>query len=614
MAIFNTNKRGKSMRFHFSKKVLIVLLITILISIFSLVFLQKTVQETQTSIEGQDNTNINNLEIFARIYGYVRYFHPSDEASSMDWDQFTIYGVNRMNKVSSNEDLIETLNELFLPIAPTIQISSQQLVQAGPTEVPTNSVLTVLRHHHDKKVAKYFSERIYSLSPNSIKLFDEELNYGENTIQKKLGPVYISVPTILYTSSSGTIGTTKESAEKLKDLKTNIENYVSANLLDYDNHDVRLAAIIVAWNNFQHFYPYFDEVNVDWLGQLPLFLQEMNGVEGGEGTYVVMRKMLAGLEDGHIGYFWDINKPLLILPITLKYIEGKLVIIGSEINNILPGDILLKLDEDEALTVFQHYMEQISGSRQKKEQAASYFMITTFDKLETELTLNREGKNIKMITPYNPLPMNGNTSPYQTTNELVELEPTIYYLNPMHPFDWKDEAFISKLMRAKGIIVEMRGYTGDVSPFISRLSENNLEGPRLLELQVIRPDHDPTNPFKKERWHFEPIKPNIKAKVVFLTDANAISRAETIMGIVEHYKLGEIVGEPTAGTNGTGAELSLPGGMSLYWTGLKVIKHNGSQHHNIGNLPTIPVERTIKGVKEGRDEQLEAALKSIKGN
>ena len=35
---------------------------------------------------------INNLESFAKLYGYVQYFHPSDEASQINWEQFAIYG------------------------------------------------------------------------------------------------------------------------------------------------------------------------------------------------------------------------------------------------------------------------------------------------------------------------------------------------------------------------------------------------------------------------------------------------------------------------------------------------------------------------------------------
>jgi hypothetical protein len=36
-----------------------------------------------------------NLEAFARLLGYVRHFHPSDEAAATDWDTFAISGVRR---------------------------------------------------------------------------------------------------------------------------------------------------------------------------------------------------------------------------------------------------------------------------------------------------------------------------------------------------------------------------------------------------------------------------------------------------------------------------------------------------------------------------------------
>jgi predicted Zn-dependent protease len=55
------------------------------------------------------------------------------------------------------------------------------------------------------------------------------------------------------------------------------------------------------------------------------------------------------------------------------------------------------------------------------------------------------------------------------------------------------------------------------------------------------------------------------------------------MGIVENYKLDEILGETTAGTNGNVNPFALPGGYNITWTGLKVLKHHGSQHHGVGN-------------------------------
>jgi C-terminal processing protease CtpA/Prc len=72
--------------------------------------------------------------------------------------------------------------------------------------------------------------------------------------------------------------------------------------------------------------------------------------------------------------------------------------------------------------------------------------------------------------------------------------------------------------------------------------------------------------------------------------------------------LAAIVGSPTAGTNGNINPFTLPEGYRVVWTGMKVLKHDGSRHHGVGIQPTVPVARTIRGVAQGKDEVPERAL------
>lgn len=83
------------------------------------------------------------------------------------------------------------------------------------------------------------------------------------------------------------------------------------------------------------------------------------------------------------------------------------------------------------------------------------------------------------------------------------------------------------------------------------------------------------------------------------------------MGIIEAYKLAAIVGETTAGTNGNINIVQLPGGYRVVFTGMKVLKHDGSRHHGVGIAPTVPVSPTLAGIREGRDEQLEKAIEVL---
>jgi C-terminal processing protease CtpA/Prc len=84
------------------------------------------------------------------------------------------------------------------------------------------------------------------------------------------------------------------------------------------------------------------------------------------------------------------------------------------------------------------------------------------------------------------------------------------------------------------------------------------------------------------------------------------------MGLVKYYRLGEIVGRPTAGSNGDAAEISQPTGCATRFTGRRVTKPNGARHYLYGVQPTISVSATIAGIRANRDEVLEAALAYVR--
>jgi len=65
---------------------------------------------------------VESLRAFAKLYGYVRFFHPSDEASEVDWDRFAVYGAGQAKRAKDTRELKQILERLFLPLAPTLQL------------------------------------------------------------------------------------------------------------------------------------------------------------------------------------------------------------------------------------------------------------------------------------------------------------------------------------------------------------------------------------------------------------------------------------------------------------------------------------------------------------
>jgi C-terminal processing protease CtpA/Prc len=181
--------------------------------------------------------------------------------------------------------------------------------------------------------------------------------------------------------------------------------------------------------------------------------------------------------------------------------------------------------------------------------------------------------------------------------------------------------FVPQLKNARGIIFDVRG--GDGPHFYSDLvlshlidtaiSVGNLRGsdyyfpnqqhafyrktpsstwyiaPATNQKSIAKSKKSTNKKFKKVRF----ICP-----VVFLTDADVISYGESVMEMVKLYRLGTIIGEPTAGTNG-----DVRRDFGVWRTGIKFTNHDDSQHHAIGVIPDI-----IVSPEAGHDKVLEFAI------
>ncbi|HEY5550739.1 MAG TPA: hypothetical protein VIK52_02545, partial [Opitutaceae bacterium] len=71
-----------------------------------------------------NKATIESLAQFARLYGYVRFFHPSDEAAVIDWDRFAVLGAREILAMDSLAETRETLERLFRPVAPTMVLGT----------------------------------------------------------------------------------------------------------------------------------------------------------------------------------------------------------------------------------------------------------------------------------------------------------------------------------------------------------------------------------------------------------------------------------------------------------------------------------------------------------
>jgi len=703
-----------------------------------------------TDFSDPQTRKIENLKAFSKLYGYVRYFHPSDEAASIDWNKFLYYGIEQVAIAKDSADLKTTLDSLFLPIAPSIDIFfagetpgefdqaeniddlilvswQHRGVRADPNPLyksirlgridwrlyssfgifqnaqmfdygnrrfelsakvrtSENSKGEIVITGYSPDTGKYYSkagtfdnedweqfiledEFGEGLSTFVLtirlkekgKIFIDDLEFQLEQSEDNLQPFSISYDPIWQSNglafkyniekSENKTSIVIQSAEEFeynslfkehgkghelitKELGSGIKcrfpialylpreqpKIFSQLFIDLNNRldqvqlekntaqqeVTRIGAAITAWNIFQHFYPYFDVVQTDWDSVLSKTLIDVQDNQNDRDCLITLRQITAALQDGHAKIMHPSEKELKALPAIFDYIEDQIVVVSTNSDQLQKGDIILELDGESAKQLLFDCEKTESGSPQwKKQKALRSFSIDDSTKI-SDVMIKREDQIIKIsIDRKLPLPE------YDRPGNLSEIKDNIYYVNLGKATIQEIESQIQEISKAKGVVFDLRGMPNGNHDVISYMIDQPVHSPKWNIPQVIYPDQENIVGYGTSSWSIEPKQPRIQGKIVFLTDKSAISYAETFMGFIEHYKLAEIIGSTTAGANGNVNFATTMGGFQFRWTGMKVLKQDDTQHHLVGIKPTIPMEPTIKGIREGRDELLEKAIEII---
>lgn len=479
---------------------------------------------------------LQNLGTFTRAFGYLRFFHPSDQAASADWNMVALVGMQIMEDASDPEDLTKRLQSLFAPIAPNVQFLA-----------PGTSAQPLAKPEGGEQLVRWKHTGIGPLPAPPKATFDRSMRLGD---------------------------------------------------------------VALLWSVMQHFYPYFDVVKVDWAHELSTAL-ERAAIDTDERAFRrTLRMLVAALQDGHGNVTFAKSSPAKVPPLRLRIIDGKVYMAWGP-PSIPPGSEILGFNEESMATRSSWIRQEVSSPTGGYQNQY----------LEHRLLAGLPGSVVK-ISYRSPHGMDGAVDvPLESypkdlayrglPRTIEELKPGVWYLDLDRIQEKEFEAILPSLASAKGVIFDLRGYPNMGPTFLAHLTDKPIMSAHWNVPVVLEPDGRNWSWHTDGRWELHPKVPRIQGKVIFLTGGGAISYAESCLGMVEAYRLGEIVGEPSAGTNGNVNPFELPGGYKVVWTGMKVLKHDGSRHHGVGIRPTIPMSPTQKGLASGRDEVLEKAVATI---
>jgi len=362
----------------------------------------------------------------------------------------------------------------------------------------------------------------------------------------------------------------------------------------------------------QHFYPYFDVVDTNWEQVLSDSLLAAMKAENDKEYADVIQAMLVELQDGHA----SLVKPSgqAYPPFRLAWVENRLMIryVSQDApHGLRSGDLVISIDHHSATDLLMKAMEQLSGTEQYRRQVAldqillgnsNQIMLIEVETPDGE----RKEFSLKRTEQYFSL------EKIATIPATTELEAGIFYVDLRRVDEPMFQRILPELQSASGIVLDLRGYPTPYARYVlPHLLIEPVKSQQFLIPITTWPDRKRVR-FEDVSQSLAPQEPYLSARKIFLIDANSISYSETLLSIVAYYQLAELVGEPTAGANGNSNATRLPLNLTFYWTGMKVLSHDGTQFHTIGVQPNILVSQSWQGIIHGQDEQLEAALELLR--
>jgi C-terminal processing protease CtpA/Prc len=565
---------------------------------------------------------LTNLTAYFRLIGYLRYFHPSDECAAAMWDRVAIEGVGAVEQAKDAADLAERLEQFFKPLAPSLRVfltgkrpdvdlvkpkeATRLLAWRHLSVPPPHGADKYSSMRFDLKREKPLAARALQEipTPDPAKPFEADLGGG----------VSVLMPITVYADDAGTLP--RGDKKYLAEFKSRPADFVPSG----NDRATRLAAVGLAWNGVQHFYPYFDVLKVDWPGELKRALKRA-ALDAGDGDLTVtLRGLLAGLQDGHVAVFMP-KPPTPYYPaLRWDWVQDRLTIVQVGVDHratLKPGDVVVRVDGKPAAELIAERNARAGYDIPNlKYSRGTLLAAADTKKSDMELEVQTGTQPARRVTVPRAL---GVPEFLKLMNEprpvpIAEVKPGIWYIDVGRATPKEFETALAKLEKAHGLIYDVRGYPRiPLETLLQHLVDKKAAFVPVYLPVVLYPDRQHMTFIPGNSGAVEPKAPRLRAKVVFLTDARAISAAESLLATAQHHKLGTIVGSPTAGANGNLRVIRLPAGFEIQYTGVKVLNFDGSSFHTRGVVPDMISRRTLQGVAQERDEVLERAITSLQG-
>ena len=384
----------------------------------------------------------------------------------------------------------------------------------------------------------------------------------------------------------------------------------------YPDAGFRLLAIYRYWNMIQYFFPYRYLIK-DWNAMLsvylPRFLRAANDME----YRLAAMELIGRVEDAHAN-IWsdkvlDEYRGKNLPPCEVMFLEGRPVVVRTAENDSMRsdlkvGDVIESVNGQPVRGTFAMKLRLLSAAsnHEGRLRDIARLMLRTNDKT-LGVGIERNGKQMNLtVRCYegSPRALQAKTRAREMWKRLPG---DIGYIFPGSIKNDSIPSIMKSLSDTKGLIIDLRCYPAEFMVFtlgehlmprptpFAKFSTGSITQPGFFQFtESISVGRD--NP-----EHY-------KGKVVILVNEISISQAEYTAMAYRAAPRATVIGSTTAGADGNVSPIVLPGGIRTLISGIGVYYPDGRETQQVGIVPDVVVRPTIKGIREGRDEVLERAI------
>lgn len=379
----------------------------------------------------------------------------------------------------------------------------------------------------------------------------------------------------------------------------------------------RVLAAFRAWAVIEYFHGP-RRLDHDWEQQLRAVLPRLDAVTDVDGYRDALAEMLVPLRDGHTAVYRAGESAGSWTAIYWRRIEGKIVAGGlrdeavARQAGIALGDELLGVDGVPAEDIVARKLPTISGG---VEEGRMQWAVGSVDRGPRDTAVDveirrRDGKprHVPLVRSYHYASDNfwAHPGPHHRV-----LAGNIGYADLTRVTGDELDAMFEALGGTRAIVFDMRGYPHGIGGLVA--ARVNSRAARVVaEFRTPVVTAHGTDVYQTYLQSAVPFdRPIYRGRIVVLVDDRAVSAGEHACLELEATGGATFVGSPSDGTNGEETYVRLPGGFELRFTGQEVFHADGRQLQQIGIQPAITIRPTLRGLRAGKDEVLERALRHV---